>query len=265
MKYTVYTLFPQLVLPWTQEALLGRALAAGLVGIDVRDLRDHAQNKHNRVDDTPYGGGAGMVIRVDVVARALAEVRATRSPPDEIILLSPAGEPLTQGLVETLAEKKHLCLLAGRYEGFDARTEQLVTREVSVGDFVLMGGEVAALALIEATARLVPGVLGDAASYQQDSFTTRILDYPEYTRPAEFAGVGVPEVLLSGHHANVEAWRRRQALRRTLARRPDLLVAASLSARDTAFLQDLKNTEPGAEADTGSDIGADRVELTDTE
>ena len=265
MKYTVYTLFPQLVLPWTQEALLGRALAAGLIGIDVRDLRDHAHNKHNRVDDTPYGGGAGMVIRVDVVARALAEVQATGSPPDEVILLSPAGEPLTQGLVETLAEKKHLCLLAGRYEGFDARIEQLVTREVSVGDFVLMGGEVAALALIEATARLVPGVLGDAASYQQDSFTTRILDYPEYTRPAEFAGVSVPEVLLSGHHANVEAWRRRQALRRTLARRPDLLGAAPLTARDTAFLQDLRDAEPGAEADTGAAIGVGTAELTDTE
>lgn len=243
MKYTVYTLFPDLLTPWTSEALLGRAVAGGLISIDVRDLRDHAQDKHNRVDDTPYGGGAGMVIRVDVAARALAEVRATTTPPDELILLSPAGEPLTQTLVETLAQKKHLCLLAGRYEGFDARVETFVTREISVGDFVLMGGEVAALALIEATARLVPGVLGDAASHQQDSFTTGLLDYPEYTRPAEFEGQSVPEVLLSGHHARVADWRRQEALRRTLKRRPDLLENALLSPRDKAFLKDLEDAE----------------------
>ena len=237
MKYTVYTLFPQLLLPWTQEALLGRARAAGHLSIDVRDLRAHAANKHNRVDETPYGGGAGMVIRVDVAARALAEVAAEPHPPDETILLSPAGEPLTQSLVETLATKEHLCLLSGRYEGFDARTESRVSREVSVGDFVLMGGEVAALALIEATARLLPGVLGDAASYQQDSFTTGLLDYPEYTRPAEFEGESVPDVLLSGHHARIAAWRREQALLRTAQRRPDLLEHAPLSEEDKEVLR----------------------------
>ena len=237
MKYTVYTLFPQLLLPWTQEALLGRARAAGHLSIDVRDLRAHAANKHNRVDETPYGGGAGMVIRVDVAARALAEVAAEPDPPDETVLLSPAGEPLTQSLVETLATKEHLCLLSGRYEGFDARTESRVSREVSVGDFVLMGGEVAALALIEATARLLPGVLGDAASYQQDSFTTGLLDYPEYTRPAEFEGESVPDVLLSGHHARIAAWRREQALLRTAQRRPDLLEHAPLSEEDKEVLR----------------------------
>ncbi len=247
LKYTVYTLFPQLLEPWTREALLGRAVAAGLIRFDLRDLRAHAQDKHNRVDDTPYGGGAGMVIRVDVVARALAEAAASAVPPDETVLLSPAGEPLTQGLVETLAQKKHLCLLAGRYEGFDARVEHLVTREVSVGDFVLMGGEVAALALVEATARLVPGVLGDAASHQQDSFTTGLLDYPEYTRPAEFAGESVPEVLLSGHHARVAAWRRREALKRTLARRPDLLETATLSPEDEETLKTFKNKKIDAQ------------------
>lgn len=240
MKYTVYTLFPDLIKPWTREALLGRAVEGGLISIDVRDLRAHAQDKHNRVDDTPYGGGAGMVIRVDVAARALAEARVSTPPPDELILLSPAGEPLTQPLVETLSLKSHLVLLAGRYEGFDARVESLVTREVSVGDFVLMGGEVAALALIEATARLVGGVLGDAESHQQDSFTTGLLDYPEYTRPADFEGRGVPEVLLSGHHARVAAWRRQEALRRTLARRPELLDSARLSAQDRDFIGHLE-------------------------
>lgn len=223
MRYTIYTLFPQLVVPWTEEALLGRAASDGLVDFQVRDLRRFAGNRTNRVDDAPYGGGAGMVIRVDVAAAAVDEVMAEDPPPDEVILLSPAGEPLTQPLIETLAKKRHLCLLSGRYEGFDARTETLVTREISIGDFVLMGGELAALCLVEATARLIPGVLGAAASHQEDSFTTGLLDYPEYTRPASFRGMDVPDILLSGHHGRVEAWRREQALARTRARRPDLL------------------------------------------
>jgi tRNA (guanine37-N1)-methyltransferase len=234
VKYTVLTLFPQLIRPWTEEALLGRAAKAGLISFDLRDLRDYAGNRHRRVDDTPYGGGAGMVIRVDVAARALAEV--TELPPDETILLSPAGEPLTQKLAEQLASKRHLCLLSGRYEGFDARTEVLVTREVSVGDFVMMGGEVAVLALIEATARLLPGVLGDAESHAQDSFTTGLLDYPEYTRPLAYEGAHVPEMLLSGHHANIVRWRREQALLRTLQRRPELLSKALLTEQDKQFL-----------------------------
>lgn len=240
MKYTVYTLFPQLLSAWREEALLGRAVRAGLLELDVRDLRTFANDRHNKVDDTPYGGGAGMVIRVDVAARAITEARAQENPPDEVILLSPAGEPLTQPLAAELAEKSHLCLLSGRYEGFDARTEALVDREVSVGDFVLMGGELAALALVEATARLVPGVLGDEESHRQDSFVTGLLDYPEFTRPADFDGMTVPEVLLSGHHGRVEAWRRREALRRTLARRPDLLSRLELSDADRAVLQELE-------------------------
>ena len=240
MKYTVLTLFPQLIRPWTQEALLGRAVKAGLLEFDLRDLRDYAGNRHRRVDDTPYGGGAGMVIRVDVAARALAEV----SEPDEVILLSPAGEPLTQRLAEQLAQKEHLCLLSGRYEGFDARTEALVTREVSVGDFVMMGGEVAALALIEATARLLPGVLGDAESHAQDSFTTGLLDYPEYTRPLSYGSASVPDMLLSGHHAYITRWRREQALLRTLTRRPELLGQIELSDEDKVFLEAQKKATP---------------------
>lgn len=223
MRYTIYTLFPQLIEPWTTEALLGRAVAEEHITFAVRDLRRFAGNRTNRVDDAPYGGGAGMVIRVDVAAAAIDEVAAEDPPPDEIILLSPAGEPLTQPLVEELATREHLCLLSGRYEGFDARTEQLVTREVSIGDFVLMGGELAALCLVEATARLLPGVLGAAESHLEDSFTTGLLDYPEYTRPASFRGMDVPDILLSGHHGRVEAWRREQARERTQARRPDLL------------------------------------------
>lgn len=223
MIYSVLTLFPQLLEPWTNEALLGRAQNNELIDIRLHDLRAFAGNKHNTVDDTPYGGGAGMVIRVDV---AVPAIEALTPKPDEVILLSPAGEPLTQHLVKELAQKQHLALLCGRYEGFDARVENYVTREISLGDYVLMGGEIAALALIEATARLVPEVLGDPESHHYDSFSSEEgwLDYPEYTRPAVFREQAVPEVLLSGHHGKIAAWRKEQALARTQARRPDLLV-----------------------------------------
>ena len=240
MRFTVYTLFPQLIEAWRDEALIGRAARQGLIALEARDLRRFAGNRTGRVDDAPYGGGAGMVIRVDVAAAAIAEARADDPALDEIVLLSPAGAPLTQRAVEDLARKRHLVLLCGRYEGFDARTEALVDREVSLGDFVLMGGELAALCLVEAVARLLPGVLGDADSHAQDSFTTGLLDHPEYTRPPEFDGSTVPDVLRSGHHAEVARWRRREALRRTLERRPDLLEEAPLDDDDRAWLASLR-------------------------
>jgi tRNA (guanine37-N1)-methyltransferase len=238
MRYTIYTLFPNLITPWLNEALLAKAIERQLINVEVRDLRKHAGNKHNRVDDTPYGGGAGMVIRVDIAAKAIAEVRE-ETEPGEIILLSPAGEKFTQKIAEELAAKQHLLFLCGRYEGFDARVERLVTRELSIGDYVLMGGEIAALTILEATARLLPGVLGDAESHAQDSFTTGLLDYPEYTRPLEFNGEKVPDILLSGHHGNIETWRRQEALKRTLERRPDLLKGLELSKADKTYLQKL--------------------------
>jgi len=219
LRYTVLTLFPGLIEPWTKEALLAKAIQRGLIEINVRDIRDYAHDKHRQVDDYPYGGGAGMVLRPDVVVEAIED----QLPASEVILLTPAGEPLKQPLVEELATKEHLVLVSGRYEGFDARVEEFVTRELSIGDFVLMGGEVAALAVIEATARLVPGVLGDPESHRLDSFSSGLLDYPQYTRPPEFRGLKVPDVLLSGHHGRVAEWRRREALRRTRERRPDLL------------------------------------------
>ncbi len=240
MRFTVYTLFPGLVTPYLQEALLARAIREGIVRVEVRDLRRFAGNRTGRVDDAPYGGGAGMVVRVDVAAAALAEADDDEPPPDEVVLLSPAGRRLDQRLVEELASRRHVCLLAARYEGFDARVESLVTREVSLGDFVLMGGELPALCVIEAVTRLLPGALGDEESHLQDSFASGLLDYPEYTRPAEFRGLKVPEVLLSGHHGNVAAWRRREALRRTLLRRPDLLDAAELSEEDERELERLR-------------------------
>lgn len=229
MRFTIYSLFPSLITAYLGEGLLSRALRSGILEVDARDLRRFAGNRTNRVDDAPYGGGAGMVIRVDVAAQAIDEVRAEAPPPDEVILLSPAGQPLTQGLVGELAQRRHLCLLSGRYEGFDARVEGLVTREVSLGDFVLMGGELPALCLIEAVTRLLPGALGDEASHAADSFSDSLLDHPSFTRPPEFRGLAVPEVLLSGHHGDVAGWRRREALRRTFDRRPDLLAFADLS------------------------------------
>ncbi|GEM48177.1 tRNA (guanine-N(1)-)-methyltransferase [Deinococcus cellulosilyticus NBRC 106333 = KACC 11606] len=232
MKFSVVTLFPELVLPFTREAILGKAQEKGLLQFDVVNLREHAQNKHNKVDDTPYGGGAGMVIRVDVVDRCLQNL----SPASEVIMLTPAGQPFNQKMAEELAQKEHLVVLCGRYEGFDARVETLVTREISLGDFVMMGGEAAAACLMEAIGRLVPGVIGDQESHEQDSFSSGLLDYPEYTRPESWQGLEVPEVLRSGNHAKLLRWRRDQALERTLKRRPDLLGQQVLDVDDTIAL-----------------------------
>lgn len=219
MKYSVFSLFPHLVEAYFADALLQKALQKQLIALELYNLRDYSNNKHHTVDDSPYGGGAGMVMRVDVVARALADMKESA---DEVVLLSPAGEPFRQAEAERLAGLGHVALLCGRYEGFDARVEQLVSKELSIGDYVLMGGELAALSIIEASARLIPGVLGAADSHLQDSHSTGLLDYPEYTRPAEFQGMGVPEVLLSGHHGKIAQWRHEQALQRTKERRPDI-------------------------------------------
>ncbi len=235
LTFSVLTLFPELLRPFTQEALLGKAREKGLLACQLIDLREYAGNKHRKVDDTPYGGGAGMVIRVDVVERALAALKVEQEP-DEIILLSPAGPRFDQRTAEELATKRHIALLCGRYEGFDARTESLITRELSLGDFVMMGGEAAAACVMEAVGRLVPGVIGDEESHRQDSFSSGLLDYPEYTRPAVWQGEDVPGVLLGGNHAAIERWRRDQALSRTLARRPDLLPLTELTPQDSAAL-----------------------------
>ena len=234
MRYSILTLFPELIRPWTQESIVEKAIAKGLIQVDVRDIRDSTTDKHKTADDTPYGGGAGMVMRVDVVVKAIEAA----GPADEVILLSPAGIPFTQKIAEELAAKEHIVLLCGRYEGIDARVENFVTRELSIGDYVLMGGELGALVILEATSRLVPGVIKEAESHQQDSFSTGLLDYPHYTRPADFRGLTVPEILISGHHAKIAEWRRKQALRRTKKRRPDLLDEAELTAKDLAWLEE---------------------------
>jgi tRNA (guanine37-N1)-methyltransferase len=220
-------LFPNLISAWLSEAIIGRAVNKGLLEFDVRDLRDVTTDRHRSVDDTPYGGGAGMVMRVDIVERALVGLDA-----GEVVMLTPAGQPFTQETALGLSRLEHVVLLCGRYEGFDARVESMVSRELSIGDFVMMGGEAAALCVIEAVTRLIPGVLGDADSHVQDSFSSGLLDYPEFTRPLTWSGQEVPEVLRGGNHAAIARWRRREALRRTLERRPDLLPRAGLSADD---------------------------------
>lgn len=239
MKFTLLTLFPELLRPWTQEALLGKAAEKGLLEFELLNLRQFSGNRHRKVDDSPYGGGAGMVIRVDVVAGALEFLRARGDSPDEIVLLTPAGERFTQGLAEEFSSKNHLVLLCGRYEGFDSRVEALVTRELSIGDFVMMGGEAAAACVLEAVGRLIDGTIGDAESHRQDSFSSGLLDYPEYTRPLEFGGQTVPEIVRGGHHAEIVRWRRDKALERTLERRPDLLESAPLESLDTRKLLEL--------------------------
>lgn len=233
MRYTILTLFPNLIQPWTEESIVEKAIQKGLISVEVRDIRDFTQDKHKTADDTPYGGGVGMVMRVDVVVQAIEAVL----PADEVILLTPAGKPLTQKMAEELAQKSHLVLLCGRYEGIDARVEGFVSREISIGDYVLMGGELGALVILEATSRLIPGVIKETDSHQQDSFSSGLLDYPHYTRPAEFRGLTVPEILTSGHHARVAEWRRQRALLRTKQRRPELLHEVELTPKELYWLE----------------------------
>jgi len=236
MRIDVVTIFPELVVGPLGTSIMGRAVDAGLVDFGVHDLREHGMGRHRSVDDYPYGGGAGMVMRPEPL---FAAVEPLRDAGAHVILMDPAGEPLTDALARELAGLPHLALVSGRYEGIDERVRTLVDREVSIGDYVLTGGELPALILIDAVVRLVPGVIAEA-SHRGDSFASGLLEYPQYTRPETFRDLGVPPVLLSGHHGEVDRWRRREALRRTLERRPDLLETAELSDDDRRELEDLR-------------------------
>ena len=238
MKIDVITIFPKMVEAGLAEGVVGRAKTAGVLDIAVHNLRDFTTDKHHVVDDVPFGGGPGMVMKPEPFFAALNAIRATRGTPGVVALLSPAGERFTQDGAKRLAASGHLVLLCGRYEGIDERVrEALATEEISIGDYVLSGGEVPALAVIDAVARLVPGVVGDDQSVEADSFTRGLLDYPHYTRPAEFEGRKVPDVLLSGHHGEIKKWRREAALARTVDRRPDLLAGAALDADEREWLK----------------------------
>ena len=242
MRIDVVTIFPSMVEAGLAEGVVGRARAAGVLDIVVHNLRDFTTDKHRVVDDVPFGGGPGMVMKPEPFFAALGAIRQRRGTPDAVILLSPAGERFSQAGARRLSSLTHVVLLCGRYEGIDERVrEGLATEEISIGDYVVSGGEVPALAVIDAVARLVPGVVGDDRSVEGDSFTRGLLDYPHYTRPAEFEGRQVPGVLLSGHHAEIRRWRREAALRRTQERRPDLLATAELDADEREWLKRSKS------------------------
>jgi tRNA (guanine37-N1)-methyltransferase len=236
MRIDVVTLFPELFELPLRTSIIGRAAEAGLVEFGVHDLREHGLGRHRSVDDYPYGGGAGMVMRPEPL---FAAVEPLRDAGAHVILLDPAGERLTDALARELALEPHLALVCGRYEGIDERVRTLVDREVSIGDYVLTGGELPALVLLDTVVRLLPGAIQEA-SHEGDSFAAGLLEHPQYTRPELYRDLGVPAVLLSGNHGEVDRWRRREALRRTLDRRPDLIDSAPLADADRETLEELR-------------------------
>ena len=240
MHFYVFTLFPAILESPLRESILKRAQEVGRLSVALYDIRDYATDKHRVTDDYAYGGGGGMVMKPEPIFAAVEGVLGEALRETPVILMSPQGRLFTQEVAWELARHKRLALICGRYEGMDERVrQQLVTDELSIGDYVLTGGELPALVLIDAITRLLPGVLGDPGATSDDSHASGLLEYPHYTRPPEFRGHSVPAVLLSGHHANVACWRRREALRRTLERRPDLLERADLTAKDRQFLAEL--------------------------
>lgn len=250
MKFDIVTIFPRMADAGLAEGVVSRGMAAGLLDVKVHDLRDFTTDRHRSVDDVPYGGGPGMVMKPEPLVKACEAIRRDRGTPDTVIVLSPQGRRFDQRQAARLAGLGHLVLLCGRYEGMDERVGELVgAEELSIGDYVLSGGELAALVVVDAVSRLIPGVVGDGQSVEEDSFARGLLDYPHYTRPAVFAGRDVPPVLLSGHHAEVRRWRRKQALARTLERRPDLLAAVPLGDEDRALLEELRKGGPSGPPD----------------
>lgn len=251
MRFDVVTLFPELFAPFLTTGVTRRAFDSGLVDVRLQNLRDFAEGNYRRVDDRAYGGGPGMVMLAEPLANCLGSIQAARSTKAPVVLFSPVGKPLTHAAVQRWAQSDGAILVCGRYEGIDQRfIDTHVDEQVSLGDFVLSGGEIAAMAFLDAVARLQPGVLNDEGSHQQDSFNPALdglLDCPHYTRPEEWRGVPVPPVLLSGHHVQIERWRRERSLELTQRNRPDLIALArgngQLSAQDEAFLASLRVTE----------------------
>ena len=243
MTFDILTLFPGMFQGPFGESIICRAKNSSLIEICLHNIRDYAGDRHRTTDDAPYGGGAGMVMKVEPIASCVEAVRTCR-PAAKVVLTTPQGMPLNHSLAARLSEEEGLIIICGRYEGVDERVRELfVDYEISLGDFVLTGGEIAAMALVDAVTRLVPGVLGSAESAADDSFCDGLLEYPQYTRPPEFRGLPVPEVLLSGNHREIVRWRRREALRKTLVSRPELLAAARLSEDDQRCLRELQEAD----------------------
>jgi tRNA (guanine37-N1)-methyltransferase len=252
VKFDVVTIFPRMVQAALAEGVVGRAIGRGLLDVRVHDLRDFTSDRHRVVDDTPFGGGPGMVMKPEPFFRAVEHIATERGRPSAVVLPTPQGRTFTHEVAREMSGLDHLVVLCGRYEGIDDRVRAaLATDEVSIGDYVLSGGELPALVIVDAVARLVPGTVGDEQSVREDSFVRGVLDYPHYTRPAEFRGHDVPAVLLSGHHEEVRRWRRREALSRTLERRPDLLAGAALDDEELRILSELVSQREKEQADEG--------------
>ncbi|MDQ4074820.1 MAG: tRNA (guanosine(37)-N1)-methyltransferase TrmD [Chloroflexota bacterium] len=253
LRFDIFTLFPQMFDGPFDESIIKRAREKGLVEIYLHNIRDWAVDKHAVTDDTPYGGGGGMVMKAEPIFLAVEAVlgldpvtaqQPELQPPCPIILMTPQGRPFTQAVAEELAQRDRLALICGRYEGVDERVrEHLVTDEVSLGDFVVSGGELPAMIVVDAVTRLLPGALGDPTGAIDDSHATGLLEYPHYTRPATFRGWAIPDILVSGHHARIDEWRREQALLRTLARRPDLMERAALTEEEREWVEQQRATE----------------------
>lgn len=242
MIFDILTLLPEACEPYLQASILGRAQKAGLIQVRLSNVREFAHDKHRTVDDAPYGGGNGMVMMPGPLVEAIESLPL--EPPGPVILLSPQGRVFNQEIARELAMEKRLTLVCGRYEGIDERVRELkIDQELSLGDYVISGGEIAALAVVDAVSRLIPGVLGGELSAEADSFMDGLLEHPHYTRPPEFRDLAVPEVLLSGNHAAIDRWRRKESLRRTLKRRPDLLAKAELDKEDEDLLAEIAAEE----------------------
>ena len=242
MRIDVLSIFPDMFKPMT-ESIIGKATQKGLVDFSVTDFRNFTNNKHNNVDDAPFGGGAGMLLTPQPIFDAIDDVEKKAGNRGRVILLDPAGRSFTQKVAEELSNEEHLTFIAGHYEGYDERIRELVTDEISLGDYVLTGGELGAMVIIDATVRLLPDVLGNQESASGDSFSTGLLEYPQYTRPANFRGREVPAVLTSGNHAKIAEWRMKESLRRTYTRRPDLLDNIKLSSQQNKLLAEIKTEE----------------------
>lgn len=241
VTFDVVTIFPAMVAQALAAGILGRAIERGTLDVKVRDLRDFTTDRHRVVDDVPYGGGPGMVLKPEPIFRALDAIEADRGGPLTVLLTSPQGRRFTQDEARRVSRQPHVVILCGRYEGVDERVRSRVTEEISIGDYVLTGGELPALVIVDAVARFVPGVVGDEQSVAEDSFSRGLLDFPQYTRPAEIGDLRVPDVLMSGNHAAIRRWRKREALSRTLSRRPDLLAAADLDDEEKELLKELSD------------------------
>lgn len=244
MHIDVLTTFPEMLRPVLEESILKRAQAAGVVTVNLVDLRDYTDDRHRTTDDAPFGGGVGMVMKPEPFFRAVRAIRHPEGCREEVILFAPQGQRFDQGLAKDLSTRDHLILLCGHYEGVDHRVEQaLTTMTVSLGDYVLTGGELPALVVIDAVTRLLPGALGDDQSADTDSFTDGLLEYPQFTRPAEYEGRPIPDVLLSGHHDQIRRWRRKESLRLTKALRPDLFAKVELTKEDRKLLREIDEEE----------------------